>query len=219
MKIHIASAQNSVVNHFIAQLRDVIVQKDSMRFRRNLERLGEVLAYEVSKTLRYRSYSSKSPLGMFDTALIADSLVLVTILRAGLPMFQGFLNVFEEAESGFIGAYRLESQEDEEVKISMNYFALPDLTDKIVILIDPMLATGKSLVGTYEQLLKRGTPKHVHFAVAIASKEGVEYVKNNVLTDKVSLWAGAVDEQLNAKAYIVPGLGDAGDLSFGVKIS
>ncbi len=213
--LNILTEQPSVAHHFVAQLRNVDVQGDRMRFRRNMERLGEVMAYEVSKTLPYEPWQVTTPLGTAKTQRILYPVVLATVLRAALPLFNGFLNVFEEAESAFIGAYRGPHQADETFDIEMNYMTSPNLNGKILILIDPMLATGKSILKSYESLLAYGTPVQTHIVAAIASRPGVQYVQGHL--PKCRIWAGAVDEILNYKYYIVPGLGDAGDLAFGEK--
>jgi uracil phosphoribosyltransferase len=212
----ILEQQPSIGRHFIAELRDKEVQKDSMRFRRNMERVGEILAYEISKTLPYQPAEVETPLGIASTHTITQMPVLATILRAGLPLYQGLLNYFDKAESAFVAAYRGVHNEDHSFEINMDYLASPSLEGKILILADPMLATGRSLVKAYESLLRYGKPAHTHVAVAIASTEGVAYL-NETLTD-FTLWVGALDTTLNDKAYIIPGLGDAGDLAFGAKI-
>lgn len=206
---------HSIANHFIAELRDTEIQKDSLRFRKNLERLGELLAYEVSKTLAYQTQKVQTPLGAVDTPLLEQQPVLATILRAGLPMYQGFLNFFDKAESAFIGAYRGPHSEDNSFDIVQGYTVTPNLKDKTLILIDPMLATGKSMVAVYQSLLFYGKPEATHVVAAVASQKGTEYVSGHI--PDVSLWLGAVDKELNDKSYIVPGLGDAGDLAFGNK--
>lgn len=212
----VLSQQPSIANHFIAELRDVEIQKDSMRFRRNMERLGELLAYEISKTLAYKPAAVDTPLGKCTTSLLAIHPVLATVLRAGLPMYQGFMHYFDKAESAFIGAYRGPHKADYTFEIELGYIVTPKLTDKTLILIDPMLATGKSIVKAYQALLQYGSPAQVHIVSAIASSAGVTYVQKQL--PGCNLWLGAIDEHLNNKAYIVPGLGDAGDLSFGEKI-
>lgn len=206
---------NSIANHFLAELRDKEIQQDRLRFRRNLERLGEVLAYEVSKELEYIEITVTSVLGHKKTNKIKEQPVLITILRAGLPFFTGFINYFDHANSGFIGAYRVE--EGEEITIESDYLAIPHLEGKEVILIDPMLATGKSIVSSVEKITKKGIPKRIHIVSAIAAPEGIEYITSKINLP-LSVWVGAVDEQLDENAYIVPGLGDAGDLSFGQKM-
>ncbi len=212
----ILTSKNSIANHFIAELRDIKIQQDSMRFRKNLERLGEVLAYEISKTLSFQSTEIQTPLAVATSNLLSNQPVLVTILRAGLPFHQGFVNVFDKAENAFIGAYRGKHGADESFEVEMDYLASPDLTDKTIILIDPMLATGKSLLKSYQALLKYGKPKKVIISSAIAAPEGIEFLQKNI--PEAELFVATVDECLNEKYYIVPGLGDAGDLAFGLKL-
>jgi uracil phosphoribosyltransferase len=187
-----------------------------MRFRHNLERLGELFAYEISKTLLYQPAAIETPLGTKQTALMERSPVLATILRAGLPMYQGFLRFFDRAESAFIGAYRSEHTEDNSFDIIQGYTVTPNLDGKVLILIDPMLATGRSMVAVYESLLLYGTPVETHVVSVIGSEAGVKYVQAHI--PKVSLWVGDIDAELNVKSYIIPGLGDAGDLAFGGKL-
>ncbi|QHT68016.1 uracil phosphoribosyltransferase [Rhodocytophaga rosea] len=206
----------SVACQFIAELRDVRIQQDSMRFRKNMERLGELLAYEVSKAMRYEKSSVTTPLGNSETWALSEQPVLATVLRAGLPLFQGFMNFFDRAESAFIGAYRSTPDAQYSFDIELNYIAAPNLNNKNLILIDPMLATGKSIVKAKQALLKYGLPKQIHIVAAIASRQGVEYVSAHL--PDCHLWVGAVDEEMNHKSYIVPGLGDAGDLAFGEKL-
>jgi uracil phosphoribosyltransferase len=207
---------NSIANQFIAEMRDVNIQQDSMRFRKNMERLGEILAYEVSKTLTYQTAIVQSPLAEASTNLLTEQPVLVAILRASLPFHQGFLNVFDRAENAFIGAYRGKHRPDETFDIQMDYLASPDLSNKTIILIDPMLATGKSLVKSYEALLTYGKPVRTIIAAAIAAPEGLQFLQQQI--PEADFFIGAVDEKLNHKFYIIPGLGDAGDLSYGGKI-
>ena len=214
--VHILGNSNSVFNEYIAEIRDEKVQKDSMRFRRNMERMGEIMAYEISKTLAYENRETTTPLGIANVSRIKEQPVVATILRAGLSVHNGFLSYFDKAENAFISAYR-KHHKDGSFDIQVEYMACPDLTDKILILCDPMLATGSSMVLTYKALLQRGKPRHIHIASIIASTEGVDYVKKH-LPENVTIWCGAVDEELTAQAYIVPGLGDAGDLAYGNKI-
>jgi uracil phosphoribosyltransferase len=209
------SAQNSIVNHFIAELRNVEVQNDRMRFRRNLERIGEIAAYEISKTFSYTDTEVTTPLGIANVPLMTEQPILATILRAGLPLHNGMLNYFDNADNGFISAYR-RHHKDGTFDIHLEYVATPNLENKILILCDPMLATGQSLVLTYKALLLKGKPKHTHIVTAIASVQGVAHVKAN-LPENITIWCGAVDEELTSKSYIVPGLGDAGDLAYGNK--
>ncbi|MEI6019569.1 MAG: uracil phosphoribosyltransferase [Bacteroidota bacterium] len=215
--VHNLSLQNSILNQFIAELRDVEMQKDSMRFRKNLERLGEIFAYEISKTLAFKTVETTTPLGVSETKQINSQPVLATILRAGLPFHAGFLNIFDQAENGFVGAYRKEHKNNN-FEIVLDYFTSPDLNNKTLILCDPMLASGLSIVKTYQAMLSHGTPSHIHLACAIASSEGITYVKTHMPSTNFTIWCGAIDEELTAHAYIVPGLGDAGDLAFGNKL-
>ncbi len=212
----ILSETNSIANHFIAELRDVNIQQDSMRFRKNMERLGEILAYEISKILDYQSTTVQSPLAIAQTNLLTNQPVLVAILRASLPFHQGFLNIFDKAENAFIGAYRGKHRLDETFDIQMDYLASPDLTHKTIILIDPMLATGKSLLKSYEALLTYGKPTQIIIAAAIAAPEGIRFLQEEI--PSADFFIGSLDEKLNYKFYIIPGLGDAGDLAYGEKL-
>ena len=215
--IHILNKQNSILNKFLAQIRDKVIQQDSMRFRRNIERIGEILAYEISKTLDYKSQTVETPLGEAEVEMIEDKVVLATVLRAGLPLHQGFLNYFDDAQNAFVSAYRHHSKSNE-FKIVVEYISSCDLEGKTLILVDPMLATGASLVKTYEALCERcGRPARTIVASVIASEQGVDYAVNN-MPKSTSLWIGAVDSELTSKCYIVPGIGDAGDLCFGKKL-
>ena len=207
--------QNSIFNQFVAELRSKSIQHDSMRFRRNLERIGEVFAYEISKKMDYTTEQVQTPLGTSDMSLISEQPVIANILRAGLPLHQGILNYFDKAENTFISAYRKHTTETD-FEIEVEYLATPSLENKTLILCDPMLATGRSMLLCHEVLLKKGTPRHTHVVAAIASKQGVEYLTENM--DNITLWVGAVDKELTDKAYISPGLGDAGDLAFGNKL-
>jgi uracil phosphoribosyltransferase len=212
---HILSKQNSVANHFIAELRNVDVQNDRMRFRRNLERIGEVAAYEISKTFDYTPTEVTTPLGIATVSLMTEQPVLATILRAGLPLHNGLLNYFDQADNGFISAYR-RHHKDGSFDIHLEYVATPPIDNRILIICDPMLATGQSLVLTYKALLLTGKPKHTHVVAGIASVQGVNHVLAN-MPQNVTIWCGDVDEELTSKSYIVPGLGDAGDLAYGSK--
>ena len=209
------SDQHSIAKTFIAQLRDSKIQTDQMRFRRNLERIGEVMAYELSKTLKYEAAEVETPLGIANTHFPAQRIVLATILRAGLPFHQGFLNYFDAADNAFVSAYRMHHKGGD-FEIKLEYVSTPSLDDCILILIDPMLATGASMKIALESLLENGKPAEIHIATAIASSFGYNYIKR--LFPKAHFWLGAVDEELTAKSYIVPGLGDAGDLSYGRKL-
>lgn len=212
----VLTQQNTIANHFLAELRNKEVQQDRPRFRHNLERLGEILAYEVSKNLDFEPTKINTPLGVATTNLLSTQPVLVCVMRAGLPFYQGFQTIFSEAESAFIGAFRGKANAEHEFEIEMHYAAVPDLAGKPLIIIDPMLATGKSIVSSYQMLLKYGTPSHVHIVAAIASRTGINYIQSSISNSQ--LWIGAIDEELNHKFYIVPGLGDAGDLAFGEKM-
>jgi uracil phosphoribosyltransferase len=206
---------HSIANKFIAELRDVKIQKDSMRFRRNLERIGEVLAYEISKKMDFMKQEVETPLGIASPHLPIDKIVLATILRAGLPLHQGLLNYFDDAENAFVSAYR-HHHKSGSFEIKLEYVSCPDLTDKTLIICDPMLATGASMSLTINSLKKYGTPRELHVVTAIASTEGVRYIRRN--HPKAQIWMGDCDDELTAKSYIVPGLGDAGDLSYGAKL-
>lgn len=209
------SEQNSVANQFLLELRDKSAQQDRMRFRRNLERLGEIMAYEISKKLHYTTQTVETPLAKSRINVLKQQPLLMTILRAGLPFFQGFINFFDQSDAGFIGAYRKEATG--EVSVKLDYIASPAISGREVILIDPMLATGQSVMDSIQQLLKRGRPDHLHIASLVAAPEGIKHLARH-MTIEYSLWTYAIDEQLNHQFYIVPGLGDAGDLSFGNKL-
>jgi uracil phosphoribosyltransferase len=209
--------QNSIFNHFIREIRDVNIQKDAMRFRRNIERIGEIFAYEISKKMTYENNDITTPLGISSESLMIEKPVLATILRAGLPLHQGLLNYFDSSENCFISAFRKHNRGgDFEIKIE--YMSSPDLEGMTVILCDPMLASGSSMVLAIEALLSKGKPKHIHVVVTIASSEGIQYFKENLPFRNCTLWLGAEDKEMTAQSYIVPGLGDAGDLAFGEKI-
>lgn len=217
MHIHYISEQNSILNHFLAQIRDVSVQKDSMRFRKNMERIGEIMAYELSKTLPYTPFAVSTLLGIKQTSKITSPIVLCSILRAGLSLHHGFINYFDEAENGFVSAYRHHYNNDDKFDILVEYQATPSFKDKNLILVDPMLATGQSIVVVLEKLLKEQQPKEIHIAVVIAAPEGIKYLQEN-LPSSCHLWVASLDERLNEKNYIIPGLGDAGDLAYGEKL-
>jgi len=207
----------SVVNSYLAEIRDVNIQKDSLRFRTNIERLGMLMAYEVSKSLDYEVRDVVTPLGVSNVNLPIDKIVVGTVLRAGLPMHSGVLNVFDRAENCFVSAYRRYTSEDR-FEIELEYVATPSLDGKVLLMVDPMLATGMSLAKTILALRKYGKPKHVHVMSIIGSPEGIENLKQTIQDIDVTLWIGAIDTHLNEHKYIVPGLGDAGDLAFGCKI-
>lgn len=217
MQIHYLSEDNSILNHFLGQIRNVKVQNDSMRFRRNIERIGEVMAYELSKDLHYRNIEIKTPLGIKKTTEIEDKLVLCSILRAGLPLHLGFLNYFDSAENGFVSAYRHHPNNDDYFDILVEYQAVPKIENKNLLLIDPMLATGQSMVAVFNKLMEKGLPKEIHIAVIIAAPEGIAYLEKH-LPETCHLWVATLDEKLNEHSYIIPGLGDAGDLAYGNKL-
>lgn len=211
----LSEENNSVFSSFIAEIRDQKIQKDRMRFRRNLERAGEIFAYEISKDLAYKKIEVTTPLGVSDEFELEQQPVLITILRAGLPLHNGLLNYFDHADNGYISAYR-KHHKDGSFDIELEYFACPSLEGRTVILSDPMLATGSSMVLAYKALLAKGKPKHTHIVSLIGSTEGLEFTKRN-LPQNTSIWLGALDQEMTAQSYIVPGLGDAGDLAFGTK--
>ena len=207
---------NSVANHFLAELRDVVAQKEPMRFRRNLERMGEVMAYELSKTLLYEEKEVLSPLGMAYISLPMDRPVLCTILRAGLPLHQGLLNYFDRADNAFVSAYRKHRKGEDGFDVEVEYLSSPSIEDRVLVISDPMLASGRSMVLVYKAMLRMGKPKAVHVVSVIASSEGVEFARKH-FPPNTRFWIGAIDEEMTAEAYIVPGLGDAGDLAYGNK--
>lgn len=213
--IHRLFENNTILNQFVAEIRDVNIQSDRLRFRRNMERIGEIFAYEISKHLNYKKTKVETPLGISECKLHKDRIVLTTILRAGLPLHNGLLSFLDCADNGFISAYR-KHHKDGTFDISMQYITCPDITDAIVVISDPMLATGASMKKAIEAILDYGKPKHIHVVVAIASSTGLSYLTRHF--PNVSIWVAAEDEELTAKSYIVPGLGDAGDLAFGEKM-
>ena len=215
MEVYNFSDHNTIYNKFLSQLRNVQIQNERMRFRRNLERLGELTAYEISKRMKYEERGIETPLGISKMNLTNEIPVLATILRAGLPLQQGLLNYFDDADNCFISAYRKHTSK-EEFEVEIEYMSSPGLNNRTVILNDPMLASGRSMVLAYKALLERGIPELIHVVSVIASREGVEFVKNN-LPDNTTIWVGAIDPEMTPESYIVPGLGDAGDLAFGSK--
>ncbi len=217
MQIHNLSEQNSILNTFISEIRDVVTQKDSMRFRRNIERIGEILAYEMSKSLTYHALTIETPLGKSSVNLFDNDVVLCSILRAGVPLHQGLLNYFDDAENAFISAYRHHRHDPESFEIVVEYLACPNLENKTLILADPMLATGQSLVSTYEALKPFGIPKEIHLVNVIGAQDGIDFI-DDYFPENTHLWIATVDDDLNSQGYIVPGLGDAGDLAFGEKL-
>jgi uracil phosphoribosyltransferase len=209
-------AQNSILNQFIAELRDASIQMDSFRFRRNMERLGEIFAYEISKKLDYEEKEVITSLGTAVVPVLKSNPILGTILRAGLPFHQGMLNFFDHSDNAFVSAYR-EHRKDDEFAIQIEYTSCPELDGKVLILTDPMLATGHSMFSSYKELLVQGKPAHTHMVSVLASIQGIEYLKRFLPKKGVTIWVGAIDDELTAQGYIVPGLGDAGDLAFGKK--
>lgn len=216
MQIHHLLEQKTIANKFVAELRDVEIQKDRMRFRKNIERLGEILAYELSKFLSYSEASIKTPLGTANTYLPQQDLVICSILRAGLPLHNGLLNYFDTADNTFISAYRHHIS-DKEFEIKVEYLASPSLEGKTLVLADPMLATGGSFLNVFKALKPMGTPKDIHLVSVIGARPGIEFLDRN-LPKEAKLWIATIDEELNDHGYIVPGLGDAGDLCFGTKV-
>lgn len=216
MKETVFADTNSLVSQYLMEMRNVNIQSDRLRFRRNLERLGEIMAYEISKTLKYKTIEITTPLDKAKCNVIDEQIVLGTIFRAGVPFHQGFLRYFDDAENAFVSAYR-KYKEKENFDICIEYLASPSLEGKTLILCDPMLATGASMELSYKALLTKGTPAHVHIASVIASRQAVDYLKKVLPAETTSLWLGVVDDKINAHSYIVPGLGDAGDLAYGIK--
>lgn len=208
----------SLVNRFMRELRDTTIQNDPLRFRRNLERIGEVMAYEISKRLDYYEETIDTPLSKVSVKEHADKIVLATILRAGLPFHHGFLNYFDRAENAFVSAYRKYKEKGDKFDVLIEYLASPDIEGKTLILVDPMLATGSSMELGYRALLNNGTPAKIHVASVIASRQAIDYVAKVMPQDKTTIWTAAIDPQINSHSYIVPGLGDAGDLAFGEKL-
>ena len=226
MKVINLGLKNSVLNKFVSEMRDKSVQKDSLRFRRNLERIGEIFAYEISKTLDYSQVEITTPLGIANCSLPQNEMILATVLRAGLPLHNGILNFFDNAQNAFVAAYRKYGK-DNKFTIQIEYVSSPKVEGKVLVLADTMLATGSSLVLAYNKLCELGEPEHTHFAAAFASEQGVcpiasefslGYLSKHLPHKKVTLWVAAVDEELTNKSYIVPGLGDAGDLAYGNKL-
>lgn len=209
----------SLVSRYMLELRDTNIQTDPMRFRHNLERIGEIMAYEISKRLDYKDITVNTPLGQSVCQTPADEIVIATILRAGLPFHQGFLNYYDHAENAFVSAYRKYREKGGDTfDVLIEYLASPSIQDKVVMLVDPMLATGSSMELGYRALLSKGTPRHIHIAAVIASQAAVDYVSEHFPTENTTLWVGAIDPEINAHSYIVPGLGDAGDLAYGQKL-
>ena len=216
IKVNNLGETDSVFNQFMAEMRDATIQQDRMRFRRNLERIGEIMAYEISKTLEYEEEEITTPLGIKEIRTVKEQPVIATILRAGLPFHNGMLSMFDHADNAFIAAYR-KYDKNEDFEIKVEYYSSAQIDDKVLILCDPMLATGESIVKTLQGLTEEMSPKQIHIAVAVASQEGLDYVQRALSRQPVTIWVGSVDEELTARAYIVPGIGDAGDLAYGEK--
>lgn len=211
----ILTSENSIAQEYLIEIRDKEIQLDRMRFRNNMERLGSILAYEMSKSLEYKTVAVESPLGIKEHAVIKKQPVLFCVLRAAIPFYNGFLNFFDKADSGFLGAYRREESSPSNINIAADYFKTPDLNDKEIIIIDPMIATGKSITMAINMIKENYSPSKIHAASLIASKDGIDYLNANA---DCEIWTVDIDNNLNEFAYIVPGLGDAGDLSFGQKV-
>ncbi len=210
---------NSLVSQFMSEVRDKDVQQDRLRFRANIHRLGQIMAYEISKRLNYETVDTVTPLATAKTNVIADKLVLATILRAGLPLHEGFLSFYDKAENGFVSAYRkYDAHDPNKFDVKIEYLACPSINDKVLCIVDPMLATGLSMALAHKALLSRGTPKHVHMASIIATNQAIDFIQANIPTENLTIWACDIDQELNEHSYIVPGLGDAGDLVYGEKL-
>lgn len=219
IEINNLELRDSLFNEVMSEIRDAEIQLDRMRFRRNLERIGEIMAYEISKTMEYDTREVVTPLGVKEVRVLKEQPVLATILRAGLPFHNGMLNMFDKADNAFIAAYR-KYDKDDDSEIRVEYFSTPDLDDRVLIVCDPLLATGESMKKTIDGLLGGDMePKHIHIAVAVASSDGLEHLKRSMSRMPVTIWVGSIDDELTARAYVVPGLGDAGDLAFGAKHS
>jgi uracil phosphoribosyltransferase len=216
MKVVNLGKQNSIFNHFIREIRDVDIQNDSMRFRKNMERIGEVFAYEISKKMEYQDKEVTTPLGISTESLILEKPILATILRAGLPLHQGFLNYYDSSDNCFISAYR-KNKKGGDFEVKIEYMSSPELDGKTIILCDPMIASGASMILAMEAILTKGKPKHIHIVGVISSSEGIDYLKQNIPTQNCTLWIAAEDSEMTSQSYIVPGIGDAGDLAFGEK--
>lgn len=217
IKINNLEKTDSVFNQYMAELRDAVIQQDRMRFRRNLERIGEVMAYEISKSFEYDDEEVATPLGIKQIRTMHEQPVIATILRAGLPFHNGMLSMFDQADSAFIAAYRKYDKNEEDSEIRVEYYSSPDIEDRILILCDPLLATGESIVKTLNGLMEDMMPKEIHIAVAVASQDGLDYVEHTMSRLPITIWVGSIDEELTARAYVVPGIGDVGDLAYGEK--
>lgn len=219
MKIINFNEKNSLLNQYVSELRDVNIQTDRMRFRKNLERIGEIMAYEISKELDYSIKNVQTPLGVAPVSTHDDSMVIATVFRAGLPLHIGFLNMFDRADNAFVSAYRYyKDKECRQLDVHIEYIASPDLNDKTLLIVDPMLATGESMELAWKAFLTKGTPRKLHIACVIASQQGVDHLAKLFPEDDITLWCATIDPELNERSYIVPGLGDAGDLAFGGKL-
>lgn len=216
IQIHELGKSDSIFNQFMAELRDAAIQQDRLRFRHNLERTGEIMAYEISKTMEYETEEIVTPLGIKEIRLLKEQPIIATILRAGVPFHNGMLDMFDHADSAFVAAYR-KYDKNEDFEIKVEYYSSPELDDKVLILCDPLLATGESIVKTLDGLLEEMQPKHIHIAAVVASADGLEHVKRKMSRKPITIWVGCIDEELTAKAYIVPGIGDVGDLAYGEK--
>jgi uracil phosphoribosyltransferase len=214
--VHILSITPSILNVYISEIRDAEVQKDRLRFRFNLIRIGEIFAYEISRQMEYVEKEVATQLGFAMVPVLKENPVLAVIMRAGLPFHQGFLNVFDRSDNAFISAYR-RTQKDGSFTINVGYSQVPDINDKVLIICDAMLASGTSMVNTYRDLMLKGKPKHIHLVSVLASEEGLDYIRKHIPQQDISIWVGVVDEELTAHSLIVPGLGDAGDLAYGKK--
>ena len=219
IEIHNLEKTDSVFNQYMAELRDAVIQQDRMRFRRNLERIGEVMAYEISKAFEYDDEEVATPLGIKQIRTMHEQPVIATILRAGLPFHNGMLSMFDQADSAFIAAYRKYDKNEEDSEIRVEYFSSTDIEDRVLIVCDPLLATGESIVKTLNGLMEDMMPKEIHIAVAVASQDGLDYVERTMSRLPVTIWVGSIDEELTARAYVVPGIGDVGDLAYGEKRS
>lgn len=208
---------NSLVGQFMREIRDKEIQQERMRFHANIKRLGQIMAYEISKRLNYKTIETTTPLGVAKTNVIADKLVLATLLRAGLPFHQGFLSYFDGAENGFVSAYRKYLPHTNEFNVHIEYMACPRITGKVLLIVDPMLATGSSMELAYQALMTKGHPAHIHMASVIATDQAIEYIRQKLPTEHITIWACDIDHELNDHSYIIPGLGDAGDLMYGEK--
>ncbi|MBO4995288.1 MAG: uracil phosphoribosyltransferase [Muribaculaceae bacterium] len=216
MKVINFANTNSLVSQYMAELRDVNVQKDMLRFRLNLERIGNIMAYEISKTVDYETTEIETPLSTAKCNIISEKIVLATIFRAGIPFHKGFLDFFDHSQNAFVSAYRKYIDKDN-FDVFIEYIASPNIDDKTIIIADPMLATGASMELSYQALLTKGNPKHIHVASVIASQQAIDYISEKLPSEKTTIWVGSIDDEINSHSYIVPGLGDAGDLAYGSK--